>query len=74
MTRCTICAAPCAGRDDDDEACCAWCHAANLAGAELRPPASLTRDWWSLRPGREREAEAVLRLVRLDEDGHEGRS
>ena len=45
MTPCTICGRPTAGWDDDDEAVCWWCHQANLAGAELRPPASVTRRW-----------------------------
>lgn len=44
MTHCTICAAPCPGDDDDDEACCDGCHAANFAGAELRPLAWVWRE------------------------------
>lgn len=43
MTRCTICAQPTPGSDDDDEAYCAWCEAANLAGGEAAPLARGTR-------------------------------
>lgn len=67
MTPCTICATPCHGTDDDDAPCCAWCDAANLAGAEVRPPASVTRGC------RRRLAPAPWLLeVLADEDGREG--
>jgi len=52
VTACTICGAACPGTDLDDEACCLSCHAANLAGAELRPLA------WT---GRERDVRRAER-------------
>jgi len=71
MTTCTICAAPCPGADTDDEAVCLACHAANLAGAELRPPASVTRRWRRLLGEGERALPGYLRAVVAGED--EGR-
>jgi hypothetical protein len=53
MTPCTICAAPCPGTDDDDEACCLACHLANFAGADLQPLAA-------------RDAGGRVRLVAAD--------
>ena len=36
-TRCTVCAAPCPGTDDQDNAWCRWCFAQYVAWSEVRP-------------------------------------
>jgi hypothetical protein len=71
-TPCTICGLPCPGSDTDDEACCLACFTANLAGAELRPPASVTGRWRRRLEGGELALPGYLREA-VAEGDDEGR-